>query len=169
MEFRDLINKRYSMRSYKSDPVEADKLEYILDSARLAPTASNLQPFQIIVIKSKGREEDLRKIYKSNWFVEAPLIICICGIPENGWVRWDNRQYLDVDIAIVMDHIILAATDLGLGTCFIAAFDVNNARNVLSIPDNVEPILFTPLGYPDDLPGIKNRKELVELVRYEHW
>jgi nitroreductase len=101
--------------------------------------------------------------------VKAPIIICLCGIPENGWVRRDSRQYLDVDIAIVMDHLILAATDLGLGTCFIAAFDAINARKILSIPDYAEPILFTPLGYPDDLPGIKNRKELIELVRYEHW
>jgi nitroreductase len=169
MEFRDLINKRYSVRAYKPDPVEAYKLEYILNSAQLAPTASNLQPFQIIVIHSKGRTKELLTIYKKRWFVDAPLIICICGLPEHGWQRWDNRQYLDVDIAIVMDHLILAATDSGLGTCFIAAFDVLNARKVLSIPDNVEPILFTTLGYPDDLPGIKNRKELVELVRYEHW
>jgi nitroreductase len=169
MEFRDLINKRYSVRAYKPDPVEADKLNYILNSARLAPTASNLQPFQIVVIQSKGREDELLTIYNKRWFVQAPLIICICGLPEHAWMRWDNRQYLDVDIAIVMDHLILAATDSGLGTCFIAAFDVINAKKVLSIPEDVEPILFTPLGYAEDLPGIKNRKELVELIRYEHW
>jgi len=169
MEFSDIIKNRYSVRAYKPDPVEAEKLEYILNSARLAPTASNLQPFQIIVIQTKGREEELLTIYNRSWFVQAPLIICVCGIPEEGWTRRDNRDYLDVDIAIAMDHLILAATDLGLGTCFIAAFDAENAKKVLAIPDNVEPILFTPLGYPADMPAIKNRKELEELVRYEHW
>jgi nitroreductase len=78
-------------------------------------------------------------------------------------------QYLQVDIAIVTDHLILAATELGLGTCFIAAFDALNARKVLALPEDVEPILFTPLGYPNDFPRIKARKNLEELVRYEHW
>jgi nitroreductase len=76
---------------------------------------------------------------------------------------------MDVDIAIVMDHMILAATDLGLGTCFIATFDEANARKMLRIPDEVEPLLFTPLGYPDDLPRVKERKTLEELISYEHW
>jgi nitroreductase len=68
-----------------------------------------------------------------------------------------------------MDYMVLAATEIGLGTCFIAAFDASNARKVLLLPDEVEPILFTPLGYPKDAPGVKKRKNLDELVRYEHW
>lgn len=169
MEFIDLINIRYSVRAYKSDPVENEKLSIVLNAARLAPTASNKQPFHIIVIHTKRKKAKLLSIYQRDWFVQAPLVICLCGIKDIAWVRKDKRQYLDVDIAIVMDHIILAATDLGLGTCFIAAFDEINARNVLSLPDDVEPILFTPLGYPDVLPGRKKRKSLEELVRYEHW
>jgi nitroreductase len=169
MDFHELIHKRYSVRAYKADPVEEYKLLAILEAARLAPTANNQQPFQILVINTKGREEELLRIYRRNWFVQAPLIICVCGIPLKGWVRRDKRQYLDVDIAIVMDYIILAATDLGLGTCYIAAFESIIAHEVLSLPNDVEPILFTPLGYPADEPGIKKRKNLEELVRYEHW
>ncbi len=169
MDFIELINKRYSVRSYKSTPIEDDKLLYVLNAARLAPTASNRQPFQIIVVHTMGREEELLTIYQRDWFVQAPLIICVCGLPANAWIRRDNKLYLDVDIAIVTDHMILAATELGLGTCFIAAFDAVNARKVMSLPEDVEPILFTPLGYPDDSPRIKTRKNLDELVRYERW
>jgi nitroreductase len=169
MGFLELINKRYSVRAYKSTPVEEEKLLKILEAARLAPTASNRQPFTIIVIHTKRKKQKLLSIYPREWFVQSPLILCISGISSSAWVRKDGRKYLDVDVAIAMDYITLAATDLGLGTCFIAAFDAENARRVLSIPDEAEPILFTPLGYPADTPGIKRRKDLDDLVRYEHW
>ncbi len=169
MNFSELATKRYSVRAYKSDPVPDDKLQQVLEAARLAPTAANRQPLQFIVIHTAGKEVELGRIYSRPWFVQAPLVICACGIPEHGWIRRDDRRYLDVDIGIVMDHLILAATDLGLGTCWIAAFDLVAAREVLNLPDDVEPIVFTPLGYPDDQPREKNRKLLDELVRYERW
>jgi len=169
MNFIDLINKRYSVRAYKNDPVEDEKISFVLNAARLAPTASNRQPFKIIVIHTTGKEQDLLTIYPRKWFVQAPIVICVCGIPAAAWVRNDSRNYLDVDVAIAMDYMILAATDIGLGTCFIAAIDAPNTRKVLALPDDVEPILFTPLGYPDNSPGVKERKSLEELVHYEHW
>ncbi len=169
MNFIDLVKKRYSVRAYKPDPIEKEKLLTVLEAARLAPTASNRQPFQIIVVHTNRKKKKLLSICSRDWFVDAPIVICICGIKEKAWVRKDGRQYLEVDIGIVMDYITLAAADMELGTCFIAAFDLANARKVLSIPDDIEPILFTPLGYPDELPGIKKRKKLKELVRYEHW
>jgi nitroreductase len=169
MDFTKLVNKRYSVRAYKNDLVEDEKLLKVLNAARIAPTANNRQPFVVIVVHTKGREKELFSIYQREWFVQAPLIICVCGLPSIAWIRRDGKQYLDVDIAIVMDHMVLAATDLGLGTCFIAAFNASTARKVLSIPDDVEPILFSPLGYPADIPGIKKRKSLDELVRYENW
>jgi nitroreductase len=169
MGIMEIINSRFSVRGYKPDPVEDEKLTTILNSARMAPTASNRQPFNIIVIQTKGREEELRTIYQRDWFVQAPLILCICGLAENAWVRRDGRQFLFVDVGIVMDHMVLTATELGLGTCIVAAFDVLNARRVLSIPDEIEPILFTPLGYPLDTPRIKQRKNLEELVKYDRW
>ena len=169
MEFLELVEKRYSVRGYKPDPVEEEKLQKVLDAARLAPTAVNLQPFQIIVIHTQGREEELGRIYGKGWFVQPPLIICACGTPKQSWVRQDGKNYNDVDVAIVMDHLILAATNEGLGTCWIGAFDADAAREVLGLPDDVEPIAFTPLGYPAKLPKSKRRKPLSELVRYERW
>lgn len=169
MEFIELINKRYSVRSYKSDPVEEEKLSQILEAARLAPTASNRQPFNIIVIHTEEKDIELQSIYPRPWFSQAPIVLCICGLPTMAWNRVDNKSYLEVDAAIVMDYIVLAATDLGLGTCFIAAFDADNARKALQLPDDVEPILFSPLGYPNDLPKVKERKPINELVRFEHW
>ncbi len=169
MEFSELIEKRYSVRAYKPGPVEDEKLHQVLQAVRLAPTATNRQPFRIIVIHTAGREAELKRIYGQDWFVQAPLIICACGLPAHGWARRDGKNYTDVDVAIVMDHLILAAADVGLGTCWIAAFDPDAAREVLGLPDGVEPIVFTPLGYPADQPGPKKRKPLSELVRYEHW
>jgi nitroreductase len=169
MEFSRVIERRYSVRAYKPDPVEQDKLERVLEAARLAPTAVNFQPFQLIVIHTEGREDELNRIYRKDWFVQPPLVIAACGLSERGWVRRDGRSYLDVDTGIVMDHLILAATNEGLGTCWIGNFDVDAAREVLGLPDDVEPIAFTPLGYADDKPRAKKRRPLGELMRYERW
>jgi nitroreductase len=169
MEYFDLINKRYSVRAYKSDPIDDTKLHAVLEAARMAPTADNRQPFQLIVVHTVGREAELQRIYRREWFTQAPIIICACGVPRLSWVRRDQRRYLDVDVAIVMDHLILAATNLGLGTCWIAAFNSAAAREVLGLPEEVEPLIFTPLGYPADQPGSKERKPLTELIRYEGW
>jgi len=169
MDFLALAGKRYSVRAYKTDQVEDDKLQKVLEAACIAPTAHNLQPFQFIVIHTKGREAELRRIYSASWFVQAPIVICACGMSSQSWVRSDGRNYCDVDVAIAMEHLILAAADLSLGTCWIGAFNPDAAREVLSLPDGVEPIVFTPLGYPDDEPRPKKRKSIDELVRYEHW
>ncbi|MCK4305742.1 MAG: nitroreductase family protein [Candidatus Eisenbacteria sp.] len=169
MEFFELIRHRYSARAYKSDPVEEDKLRRILEAACLAPTAANRQAFQLVVIHTAGRQEELKRIYKKDWFVQAPLVICICTLVDQAWSRHDGMNYGDVDASIVMDHLILAAADLGLGTCWIGAFHAPTAREVLALPENVDPIAFTPLGYPADTPRPKKRKELAELVRYEKW
>ncbi len=169
MDFFELVQKRYSVRAYKPDPVEEDKLGQVIEAARLAPTAANHQPFQIIVIHTAGREAELRRIYGKSWFAQAPLLIAICAIPAQGWVRRDGKNYADVDVTLAMDHLILAAANLGLGTCWVAAFDPAAAREVLRLPADAEPIAFTPLGYPADQPRPKERKPLSELVRYEHW
>jgi nitroreductase len=170
MNFFELIQKRYSVRAYKPDPVEDNKLTQVLEAARLAPTAANRQPFQIIVIHTAGREAELQRIYHRSWFSQAPLLLCACALPSQAWYRrTDGKDYSAVDVAIVVDHMILAATELGLGTCWVAAFDVGAARELLRLPDEVEPVVFTPLGYPADQPEPKSRKALPDLVRYEHW
>lgn len=169
MDFSELIQARYSVRAYTSDPVEQEKLDAVLEAARLAPTAANRQPFRLIIIHTEGREEELNRIYKRDWFVQPPLIIGICAVPGEAWTRRDGKNYADVDVSIVMDHLILAAANLGLGTCWVGAFYPDAAREVLGLPDDVEPIAFTPLGYPADEPGTKKRKPLSELVHYENW
>jgi nitroreductase len=170
MEYPDLIAARYSVRAYHPDPVEDSKLHAILEAARLAPTAANRQPFQLVVIHTAGREEELRKIYHRPWFVQAPLVIAVCVVSSQAWVREGDRfNARFIDAAIVADHLILAAANLGLGTCWIANFNTEAARSVLRLPEEAEPVIFTPLGYPADQPGPKTRKPLTELVRYEHW
>ncbi len=169
MEFSEVIAKRYSVRGFKPDPVEEDKLGRVLEAARLAPTACNRQPFRFIVFHTTGGESEIRRIYDRAWFVQAPIIICACAIPSKAWVRRDGRNYADIDTAIAMDHLILAATDLGLGTCWVAAFDIAALREILHLPRDVEPIAITPLGYPAVAPGPKDRQELSALVRYERW
>jgi nitroreductase len=170
MEYAQLIANRYSVRAYLPDPVEDEKLFQVLEAARLAPTAANRQPIQLVVIHTAGREAEIGRIYRRPWFVQAPLVVAVCAISAQAWVRESDRFNARlIDAAIVADHLILAAANLGLGTCWIAAFDVNAAREVLNLPAEAEPVIFTPLGYPADQPGSKVRKPLTELVRYEHW
>ena len=170
MEFTELIHKRYSVRAYRPDPVPDELLEKVLSSACMAPTAANRQPFQLIVVHTPGREEQVRRIYDRDWFVSAPLVIAACGITRAGWVRsFDGANYTSVDVAIVMDHLVLAAADQGLGTCWVASFDPVVVREMLCLPEGVEAIALTPLGYPADQPKPKERKPLAELVRYERW
>jgi nitroreductase len=166
MEFSELIRKRYSVRAYRPDPVAMETVQQVLEAARLAPTAANRQPFRILVIATAGREAGLRRIYGRAWFTQAPLVLAICALPAQAWVRMDGKCYADVDVAIAMDHLVLAATNLGLGTCWIAAFNPAVAREVLELPEGVEPIAFTPLGYPADQPRKKERQPLSDLVQY---
>ena len=169
MDFSELVAKRYSVRAFKPDPVEDEKLQQVLEAARLAPTAANRQPFRLIVIHTDANRAGLKKIYHREWFGQAPLVICACAVPAEAWVRRDGKNYADVDVTIAMDHLILAAANLGLGTCWVGAFDPQAAREVLHLPEGIEPVAFTPLGYPADSAQVKERKALGELVKYEHW
>ena len=169
MSFQELASKRYSVRAYKPDPVPEEFLGKVLRAAQLAPTAANRQAFGVIVISTRSSRDELLEIYSAPWFVQPPVVIAVVGLPEENWVRRDGRNYVDVDSAIVMDHIILAAADLGLGTCWIGAFDPAKARAHLKLPANAEPIAFTPLGFPADEPREKTRKPLEQLVCYETW
>lgn len=135
----------------------------------MAPTAAIRQPFRLIVISTAGREAELRSVYHRSWFSYAPLLICACALPDEAWYRrTDGKNYSYIDVAIVMNHLTLAATELGLGTCWVAVFDVA-ACDILGLLDEVEPVTFTPLGYPADQPEPKSRKPLSKLVRYERW
>ncbi len=167
MDFSDLIRYRYSVRAYRPDPVEKEKIDTILEAARLAPTASNRQPFRLFVIETKKHKETLQKLYEREWFVQPPLVIGIAAVKEEAWVRrFDGVNYAEVDATIAFDHLILQTADLGLGTCWIAAFDPIVARELLDLPDDWIPVAFTPVGYAADEPKPKKRRDLTGLVRY---
>lgn len=168
MDFIEVINKRYSVRSYRSEPVSDPVLSQVLEAAAIAPTAANKQPFRILVIHTEDRDAELQQIYPGAWFTQAPILICMCSIADKAWERHDGKNYADIDAAIVMDHLILAATNAGLGTCWVAAFDVPTARKVLNIPDEWEPVAFTPLGYPEGYAKVKTRRPLSDLVVHDH-
>ena len=170
MEFSELIQKRYSVRAYQNRPIVDDVLQRVLEAFALAPTAANRQPLGLIVIKTAGRAEELKRIYSPDWFaVQPPVVVCACALPGQAWIRRDGKNYADVDVTIAMDHLILAATAEGLGTCWIGAFDPSAAREVLGLPEGVEPVTFTPLGYPADSAQPKRRKRFDQLIHYEHW
>jgi nitroreductase len=164
MNFDELCRTRYSVRAYKPDAVEPEKLNAVLEAFRLAPTAANRQPFRLYVIETAEHKDTLARLYHREWFTQAPLVIGIAAITGEAWTRRDGKNYADVDATIAFDHLILQAADLGLGTCWIAAFDPAVARELMSLPQEWEPICFTPLGYPADDPRSKIRKNLDELV-----
>jgi nitroreductase len=170
MNFQDLIKKRYSVRAYKPDPVDDEKLGRVLEAARIAPTAANRQAFRIIVIPTAERKIELRRVYGRDWFVQAPLVLCVCAVPSEAWVRKaDGWNAAEVDATIAMAHIVLAAAEEGLGTCWIAAFDPAAAREVLGLPPEVIPSAFTPLGYAADSATLKKRRPAHELIRRDRW
>jgi nitroreductase len=169
MDAMETIAARFSVRAYRPDPVDDETLARVLEAGRLAPTAANRQPFRVIVLHTKDREKELARVYGPQWFSQAPLVLAVVALPGEAWRRMDGKHYADVDAAIVMDHMILAAASVGLGTCWIAAFDPSAARDVLGLPDEAEPIAFTPLGYPAQGAGAKKRRPLETLVRYERW
>ena len=165
MNFQELVRARYSVRAYDPTPVDDDALARILEAVRLAPTAASRQAFRVILIRTKGQANELRRIYDRDWFVQAPLVLALCAVPSEGWVRAaDGWSAAGVDATIAMTHLVLAASEEGLGTCWIAAFDPVAAREVLDLPDDLVPWAFTPLGHPADSPSPKRRKPLEKLV-----
>lgn len=168
MSFIKTIEDRYSVRGYLNKPVEEEKLNQILAAARIAPTAANKQAFKVVVIPTSKYEEQLKRLYGKTWFVEAPVVLGVYAIPAQNWVRKDGVNYSYVDAAIVADHIILTATNLGLGTCWIGAFDPKVAKEFVSAEEGLEAVIFIPIGYADtDAPRRdKVRKALEELVIY---
>lgn len=104
MDFYEVIKNRRSIRAYKTDPVEDDKLIRILNAARVAPSAANRQPLSFIVVKDDKTKQKLKDAYSQKWFFTAPIIICACALPDMAWKRNDGKSYVDVDVTIAMDH-----------------------------------------------------------------
>ena len=169
MSFLELANKRFSVRVFEAKPVPREILEQVLEAGRLAPTAANKQPFHVVVLQDEERRRALGVAYPRDWFWRTPVILVLCVDASKAWARSDSRNYADVDGAIAMDHMTLCAADLGLGTCWIGAFDPVKVRRILNLPDHVEPLVMTPLGYPAEPVRSKSRKPLSDLVHYENW
>lgn len=166
----EAIKTRRSIRRYKEDPIDEETLRKVLEAARLAPSAANRQPWRFIVVTDPIVKRSLRKAYDKEWFTSAPVIVVACAVPEEAWVRRDGEEYWKVDVSIAMQNLVLAAWDEGLGTCWIGAFDENEAKQALGVPPNVRIVAMTPLGYPAETKGpVSNRKPLSEIVHYNHW
>jgi nitroreductase len=166
MDVFEAIHTRRSVRAYRKDPIPEGVLGKVLDAARLAPSAGNRQPWLFIVVRSPEVKEKLRAAYGAEWMYDAPVVVCACGVPGKAWVRSDGRSYMDVDVTIAMEHLILEAWEQGLGTCWIGAFDAAKLREALELPADLEPIAMTPLGYPAEEPCARPRKPMEEFARF---
>ena len=162
MEFADVISKRRSIRKYKSDPVPEKEIEYILEAARLAPSWANSQCWKFIVVTDPEVKAELAKA-GNDWIANAPAIVTVCADPAKPGTKGDQEYYM-LDVGIAMEHLILAAADRGLGTCWIGAFNEEEAKAALGIPDNMRVVASTPLGYPDEEPAPRPRRDLADVM-----
>jgi nitroreductase len=167
MDLFEAIKSRYSVRAYKDQPVEQDKLDRILDAARLAPSGSNRQPWKFVVVRDAAVRTALVPACCDQEFVgQAPVVIAGVGLLADRVMRCDVPGD-PVDLAIALEHIALAATAEGLGTCWIGAFYQDQVRKVLNVPATCKVIELMTLGYPADRPRDKTRKALGEVVCYD--
>ncbi len=169
MQFLELAKQRFSVRSFTAAPVEEDKLQDVLEAGRLAPSAANRQPLSLIVVRDIQKRRELAEAYPRDWFWKAPVIVVVCIEAARAWVRADGKNYADVDGAIAMDHMTLCAASLGLGTCWIGAFEPAKIKQTLGIPDGVEPLVMTPVGYSAEPVRAKSRRPSSEIIHQNSW
>lgn len=167
----DLIEKRKSIRSYKPQDVEEEKLNYILQAFRKAPSAKNLQPWKLIIVKDKKKISDLSIACNNQTFLsEAPILIVACAKEDEAYgVMGGYMNSYPVDIALALEHLILAATEKGLGTCWIGAFKEKLVKDLLDIPANVRVVAITPVGYPAVEGRTRGRKPISKIVCYDKY
>lgn len=177
----EVIKKRRSVRKYFDKPVEITKLEKVLESACLAPSGSNTQPWKFIVIKSKEKRKELAKAsHNQLWMIEAPVFIaCVADIS----VRIEDSRELNLhettdlvelkqiirDTSISIDHLVLEAESQGLSTCWIAWYEQEDIRPLLGIPNDKYVLAIITLGYGNEKNNSRPRKNIEDLVFYEKW
>jgi len=167
----ELVKIRKSVRAYDSKPIPKDVLQKILETARLAPSASNIQPWHFVIVTDEKKREKLSKAQYAKFFAESPIIIVGCG-DEKASPNW-----YPVDVAIAMEHIVLAATSEDLGTCWVGSFDEDQIKELLNIPDNYRIVALLAMGYPReklDLTRkhaypVHNRKKLEQITSYDEF
>jgi nitroreductase len=169
MDVSTAISERRSTRAYKAMDVEEDKLRKVLEAARLSPSASNRQDWKFIVVRSQKTREKLAKAAFGQSFIgEAPVVIVACGTEAKAMLGCGQPTHT-VDVSIACAYMILQAYELGLGMCWIGAFNEDETRKILNIPERVRVVAMTPLGYPNQLPSKKIRKRLEQIVCFEKY
>jgi len=165
----DAVQGRRSIRRYSSKPVEEEKLNRILETARLSPSAGNGQAWKFIVVRDENTRKKLAEAAGEQQFVaEAPVVIAACGTDPSKVMMCGQPRYT-VDVSIAVAYMILEAHELGLGTCWLGHFDENAVKRILGIPDGVRVVAMTPLGYPAEFPSQRPRKQLKDIVAYEKY
>jgi len=170
MELMEAIKRRSSIRNYQNREIEQEKLNLLLEAARLAPSASNRQEWRFIVAKEFSTRQKLMAAAKGQHFVgEAAVVLACCAETDNHIMACGQPCY-PIDVAIAIDHITLKAIEEGLGTCWVGAFDENEVKKVLDIPENIRVVELLTIGYPQQVYEVgKNRLDLNEIVMYEKW
>ncbi len=164
MSLLDLIQRRYSCRAYQPLGVEQEKIVYVMECVRLAPSAVNKQPWRFHLISEPADKAKLQECYDREWFKTAPLYIIASVLHDEEWVRADGKHHGDIDIAIAVEHLCLAATEQGLGTCWVCNFDAALLKERFALPADEEPAVVIPIGYPADEPRQKKRKPIGEIL-----
>ena len=169
MDLLNLISKRRSIRDFKTDEIEQEKIDYILECARLAPSAVNFQPWKFLIVKSHEKKELLRQCYHREWFAYAPLYIIALEDTTQSWKRKsDNKDHGEIDLAIAIEHIVLAAEEKGLGTCWVCNFNTYLFKDLFNLPDHLVPIALIPIGYPakkeEKVSNRKSTEEITEII-----
>ncbi|MBN1867283.1 nitroreductase family protein [Candidatus Sumerlaeota bacterium] len=171
MNVSEAIRRRRSVRAYQNKEIEPEKLERVLEAARLAPSARNMQDWKFIVVRDPETRRRLDEASNGRgWIGEAPVVIACCGTPIDYAMKCGHLTYL-IDVTIAIDHMTLQAVEEGLGTCWIGAFNEPQVREILGVPDTARVVELLPIGYPaeDAPPERKPRKALNEIVCYERW
>lgn len=167
MNFIEICLARFSARKYTDQPVSDEDLTYILESLQAAPSAVNRQPWKFVVVKSQEARERLQLCYDRDWFKSAPLYIIAYKNKNEEWVRkFDKKPHGDIDVAIAVEHICLAATDCGLGTCWVCNYNPEILAEQFPQTEEYEAVAIIPLGHiaPDCPNNPKVRKDLAAIV-----
>lgn len=171
MNVFEAICKRKSIRAYESTLIPDEKINKILEAARLAPSAGNIQPWHFIVVKNKEKREKLSQGTFAKFLANAPIVIVGCGNMKS------SPKWHVVDVSIAMEHMVLEATELGLGTCWVGSFNEEEVKELLKIPEEYKVIALLAIGYPHEkidilreiLHIIRRRKKLEEIVSFEEF
>ena len=168
MALLDVIRKRYSCRAYQQKPIEQEKIDLLLEAARLAPSARNTQDWRFVVVTDEQIKHNLAQATnRPDVFEKAGAIIAACSNSDH--IMRCGQPIAPIDVSIALEHIALQATEIGLGTCWIGSFDAEKTQTVLDIPDDIQIIELMTVGYPADKQKPPDREPVEKIVCYDKW